>query len=159
MSQDPRLQKFQKLNETFEIAEKTLSDLEDDFEGALVEYTPQEDDSEELISIQMLKQDLFLIRSVLISNVQKGRLIIDAISRDIAADGGFSDSKMVEALSSLIKNTNSSLKELSAVFKDLHEIENGKKSKSPVVPNGSVNTQNNIFVGNAKDILDMLGKK
>ena len=67
--------------------------------------------------------------------------------------------KISKIYSSLIKNTNSSLKELSAVFKDLHEIENGKKSKSPVVPTGSVNTQNNIFVGNAKDILDMLGKK
>lgn len=166
MTQDPRLNKFQKLNETFQIAERTINELNDfddidDSGKAVIEYNPDVYAEGDLLNIKMLKEDLHLIRSVLLSNVQKGKLIIDAISRDIAESGAFSDSKMIEALSSLIKNTNSSLKDLSSIFKDLYEIENSKKNKPAPASSetGTTNTQNNIFVGNAKDILEMLSNK
>ena len=155
---DGKLAKFQKLNQVFGIAEETLDSMEEEFDisvPALYEAT----DDDDLISIGMLKADLKLIRETLMSNVAKGKAIVDSISVEIVS-GGSVDSKLIDSLANLIKATNGSMKELSGIFKELHDIEREKKVKSPVPTEaGTVNnTQNNIFVGNASDIMDMISK-
>jgi hypothetical protein len=153
---DGKLAKFQKLNQIFEIAEDTLEDMEKEFDIPVP--TLYEEESDDLISIGMLKADLKLIRETLMSNVAKGKAIVDSISVEIVS-GGSVDSKLIDSLANLIKATNGSMKELSGIFKELHEIEREKKVKTSTVEanNGTItNTQNNIFVGNASDIMEML---
>jgi hypothetical protein len=155
---DGKLAKFQKLNQVFEIAEDTLESMEDEFDIP-VPVLYEEEETEELISINMLKSDLRLIRETLMSNVAKGKAIVDSISVEIVS-GGSVDSKLIESLASLIKATNGSMKELSAIFKELHDIEREKK-KATKAPEGAMitNTQNNIFVGSASEIMDMIANR
>lgn len=112
--------------------------------------------SDELLSLDTLKSDLKNAREILLSNTQKGKLIIDQITQTIIEDN-YGDPKLVDAVANLIKHTNSSLKDLSSMYKDLQDLEDRKKSRKPTEnPQSIQNTQNNIFVGNAKDILEML---
>jgi hypothetical protein len=116
------------------------------------------EDREELITIKQLKCDLKLIRETLIGTVHQGRLIIDTITKDIVQNG-MVDAKLVDACANLIKSTNSSLKELSGIFKELNEIDERKNKKLPTVPETQTNVQNNIFVGNANDLMSLLNNR
>ena len=109
-----------------------------------------------VITIKQLKCDLKLIRETLIGTVHQGRLIIDTITKDIVQNG-MVDAKLVDACANLIKSTNSSLKELSSIFKELNEIEERKKKNGqPTQPQEQTNVQNNIFVGNANELMNLL---
>jgi hypothetical protein len=66
---------------------------------------------------------------------------------------------LVDACANLIKSTNSSLKELSGIFKELNEIDERKNKKLPTVPETQTNVQNNIFVGNANDLMSLLNNR
>lgn len=150
-------EKLDKLSQIFDMAEETIHEIviEEDKISLPTIYVEAED-REELITIKQLKCDLKLIRETLISTVNQGRLIIDTITKDIVQNG-LIDSKLVDACANLIKSTNSSLKELSSIFKELNEIEERKKKNGqPTQPQEQTNVQNNIFVGNANELMNLL---
>lgn len=157
-------EKLDKLSKVFDMAEETITELviedEEDFDTTQSSNLPclyhEPEEIEELITIKTLKSDLKLIRETLIGTVKQGRLIIDTITRDIV-QSGLIDSKLVDACANLIKSTNSSLKELSSIFKELNDIEERKNKKvQPTQPQEQTNVQNNIFVGNANELMNLL---
>lgn len=158
-------EKLDKLSKVFDMAEETITELviedeEDDCDVSQSSNLPclyhEPEEIEELITIKTLKSDLKLIRETLIGTVKQGRLIIDTITRDIV-QSGLIDSKLVDACANLIKSTNSSLKELSSIFKELNDIEERKNKKvQPTQPQEQTNVQNNIFVGNANELMNLL---
>lgn len=150
-------EKLDKLSQIFDMAEETIHEIviEEDKISLPTIYVEAED-REELITIKQLKCDLKLIRETLIGTVHQGRLIIDTITKDIVQNG-MVDAKLVDACANLIKSTNSSLKELSSIFKELNEIEERKKKNGqPTQPQEQTNVQNNIFVGNANELMNLL---
>lgn len=154
-----KLKKFQKLNDIFDMAETTVNDLDDEQYSTDVAIFV-DDNEDELITTKTLRNDLKIIRETLLSTIQKGKSIIDTITIDIVQNG-MVDSKLVDAVANLIKSTNSSMKDLSSIFKDLQDLEDRKKNrtiKTDAVQQIS-NTQNNIYVGNASQLLEMLNKQ
>jgi hypothetical protein len=150
-------EKLDKLSQIFDMAEETIHEIviEEDKISLPTIYVEAED-RDELITIKQLKCDLKLIRETLIGTVHQGRLIIDTITKDIVQNG-MVDAKLVDACANLIKSTNSSLKELSSIFKELNEIEERKKKNGqPTQPQEQTNVQNNIFVGNANELMNLL---
>lgn len=152
-------EKLDKLSQIFDMAEETIHEIviEEDKISLPTIYVEAED-REELITIKQLKCDLKLIRETLISTVHQGRLIIDTITKEIVQNG-MVDAKLVDACANLIKSTNSSLKELSGIFKELNEIDERKNKKLSTVPETQTNVQNNIFVGNANDLMSLLNNR
>jgi len=158
--EDARLAKFNKLNEIFEIAEETVHEIiiEENKLDNLPTIYVEENEEEDLVSYGTLKADLKIIRETLMGSVMKGKLIIDQITIDIV-ENGMVDAKLVDAVANLIKSTNSSLKELSSIFKDMQELDDKKKKKAPEQTGPVSNTQNNIFVGNASQLMELLNNK
>lgn len=152
-------EKLDKLSQIFDMAEETIHEIviEEDKISLPTIYVEAED-RDELITIKQLKCDLKLIRETLIGTVHQGRLIIDTITKDIVQNGVV-DAKLVDACANLIKSTNSSLKELSGIFKELNEIDERKNKKIPAGPETQTNVQNNIFVGNANDLMSLLNNR
>ena len=154
-------EKLDKLSQIFDMAEETIHEIiieDEDDKISLPTIYVESEDREELITIKQLKSDLKLIRETLIGTVHQGRLIIDTITKDIVQNG-LVDAKLVDACANLIKSTNSSLKELSGIFKELNEIDERKNKKLPTVPETQTNVQNNIFVGNANDLMSLLNNR
>lgn len=152
------MDKFEKLNETFDIAEEALEEISVvlDDNNNLPEILHDEE-SDELLSSNLLRNDLKSIRFTILSNVQQGKKIIDRMTQEVL-ETGIVDAKLIDAVANMIKSTNASLKDMSSIFKELQEIEQSNKKKNPEV-NGDINNTQNIFVGNASDLLDMLNKK
>lgn len=154
-------EKLDKLSQIFDMAEETIHEIiieDEDDKISLPTIYVESEDRDELITIKQLKSDLKLIRETLIGTVHQGRLIIDTITKDIVQNG-LVDAKLVDACANLIKSTNSSLKELSGIFKELNEIDERKNKKLPTVPETQTNVQNNIFVGNANDLMSLLNNR
>lgn len=154
-------EKLDKLSQIFDMAEETIHEIvieDEDDKISLPTIYVEAEDREELITIKQLKSDLKLIRETLIGTVHQGRMIIDTITKDIVQNG-LVDAKLVDACANLIKSTNSSLKELSGIFKELNEIDERKNKKLPTVPETQTNVQNNIFVGNANDLMSLLNNR
>lgn len=121
-------EKLDKLSQIFDMAEETIHEIiieDEDDKISLPTIYVESEDRDELITIKQLKSDLKLIRETLIGTVHQGRLIIDTITKDIVQNG-LVDAKLVDACANLIKSTNSSLKELSGIFKELNEIDERK---------------------------------
>ncbi len=159
-------EKLDKLSQIFDMAEETITEIiiEDEQEGPGVDISLpalyiDDEQREELITIHALKSDLKIIRETLMGTVNQGRLIINTVTNDIV-NNGLIDAKLVDAVANMIKSTNSSLKELTSIFKELNEIEERKNKRLPVEnPTSQTNVQNNIFVGNANDLMSLLNKR
>ena len=155
--------KVDKLAQIFEMAEEALTEIviEDgeEVDINLPAIYVEAEDREELITITALKSDLRLIRETLLSTVHQGKLIIETITRDIVHNG-LVDAKLVDACANLINSTNTSLKSLTSIFRELNDIEEKKNKKNAVVIEpGNTNVQNNIFVGNANDLMSLLNNR
>lgn len=168
MNKDNINTKFKVLNDTFDMAEDTLNDIQIEVDkmcntGIDIYKTPIENDSEstntsDLVPMEMLRSDFTIIRETLISNVLKGKLIINTITDDVIS-GNIIDARSIEAVANLIRATNGSLKELSNIFKEFQDIDDTKKKNKTDNSNSSntqINNTQNIFVGTSADLLDLL---
>lgn len=120
-----------------------------------IEVIDSELDEYDIISIRTLRKDYNYIKESVIENVELGKKLLRKAMEDIEGDYDINPD-IIEAISSLIKANNTSLKDLSKIFKEIKEIENLKrKSLNPNFNNGS-ETKNFIFTGNLQSLLEKM---
>ena len=114
--------KVENLEQIFNTAEKTIIEVEKS------EIICQELDDEFL----MLKEDFQIVRTTILSTIQRAKNVLDMLSTNIELDPTASGS-LISSYSELVNSINNSGKLLGDLYKTL--IENKKKSSSQLENN------------------------
>lgn len=107
----------------------------------------------DIISIKTLREDYNYIKESIISNVEFGKTLLNKAMENISGDFEVSP-EMIESISSLIKANNSSLKDLSKIYKEIKDIENSKRKSVPPDSSDKKSNTNFIFTGNLQSLLE-----
>jgi hypothetical protein len=149
--------KLDKLNEFFDITTSTIDEINKEVQTIDSDDIDVFDESDDIITIPVLKKDFNFIRETLLQTVEDGKRVINKISLELDVGEG-SPASIISAYAELVGTVNNSLKLLSSTYKDIVDINNKlieKKNKKQEIK-GDINFTNNIISTSVADVLSAM---
>ena len=160
--------KIDKIASTFDIAESSVeevAELVEERSPVEVQFNnnPIEVEStevvEQIIQLDILREDFQTIRTTLLDTVKNGRLIVQSLADEMLTTDTERKASMITSFAELTTAINQSLKLLSSIYKEIVTVQKELHNFNNV-DNGSGqtvhNTQNNFFTGSTADIIKQL---
>jgi methyl-accepting chemotaxis protein len=149
--------KLDKLNEFFDITTSTIDEINKEVQTIDSDDIDVFDESDDIITIPVLKKDFNFIRETLLQTVEDVKRVINKISLELDVGEG-SPASIISAYAELVGTVNNSLKLLSSTYKDIVDINNKlieKKNKKQEIK-GDINFTNNIISTSVADVLSAM---
>ena len=150
--------KLDKLNEFFDITTSTVDEISKHLETIDTDIEVI-DDSEDIVTINMLRQDFEFIRTTLMDTVRSGKQVISKLSLEIEIEEG-GNGNLISSYAELIGVVNNSLKLLSTTYKDIVDMNIKLKAKPK---NGDTKIGGDVTVNNinasVNDIVAALSRR
>lgn len=151
--------KLDKLNNFFDITTSTVEEISKQVNSIDDDIEIIEEESEDIVTINMLRQDFNFIRQTLMDTVKSGKQVISKLSLEIEIEEGGNGS-LISSYAELIGVVNNSLKLLSTTYKDIVDMNIKLKSKPK---NGDTKISGDVTVNNinasVNDIVAALANK
>jgi len=149
---------IRELENKLNLAKSTIESLPEKLptKEVITEYMEDPKKDENIVDINNLKQDFIEARTTLKGIISKGEEILQSVSMLDVSDLKPSQIQAVAALQSAI---GSNVKLMLDIYKQMQDVYKNNNKKSPIntAENQKIQ-QNNIFVGNSRELLQELTK-
>lgn len=142
----------EKFNLTTEEAINTIKKIDDEIKNVDSNIPKELENSDDIYNLELLKQDFFRSRSILLKLIDKGNEILSKVSDTL--DDGVIKASTISALAELQRVIGDNLKNLVNLYKDINDLQTKNKNQINVQTAQTVN--NIVFTGKTSDLIKKL---